>query len=148
MAFFRLKVGLHIQADHTQEPGISKDSLGNEVKKFPSKTFKEGQIVPANEDADGDPLDLAALHGSAKFERISDDMALAIQKDLDARAARRTARLQAQDAAEEAEDEAADTQLDTMTKAQLIKFADDNNIDLEGAHSKTEILAAIRQRRV
>lgn len=147
MAFFRLKAGLHIQADHTKEPSVVLDSRGNEVKRWPSKTFKEGQIVPANNDEEGEPLDLVARHGAAKFERVSDDMALAVQKDLDARAARRVARLNDQKSeTEEAEDEAADSQLDTMTKAQLIKFADDNNIDLGGATSKHDILAAIRQR--
>lgn len=69
---FRLMVGMHIGPDLTQEakPVTNtltgeplKDKDGNVVTKYPSKTYRAGDVVMSNDD-------LVAKHGFQKFERL------------------------------------------------------------------------------
>src|ERR1044072_4543912 len=70
---FRLLAGMHIGPDLTAEPVVVingntreplKDKDGNVVTKYPSRTYKAGDVVVADQD-------LTTIHGWQKFERLS-----------------------------------------------------------------------------
>jgi len=89
--WFRLRHGIHVQADKTQEPVEYTDPVSGKVfKKYPSRIFKAkealrpGENLTSDEEKLADPVayfdlytdivpsetDLAERHGESKFERL------------------------------------------------------------------------------
>jgi hypothetical protein len=63
---FKVIAGNHIGPDKTQDPVTIKDPrTGVETEKYPSRTFKTGEIVEED-------YDMVAKHGFQKFERVGD----------------------------------------------------------------------------
>lgn len=61
MARYRLLAGQHVAADHSQKPVEVKDAAGTVVKRYPTRTYKVGEVVESD-------TDLAGRFGAEKFK--------------------------------------------------------------------------------
>jgi hypothetical protein len=64
MARYRLKAGLHQQADYSQQPTlVTNPATGEQTEQYPKKLFNPGEVVESD-------ADLVVKHGADKFEYV------------------------------------------------------------------------------
>lgn len=63
MARYKVLAGCHIQADTSQEPAEVKDPSGKVTLKYPSATFRPGDVFASD-------VDMVAKHGAEKFQLV------------------------------------------------------------------------------
>lgn len=65
MGLYQVLLGQHIGPDYSQQPRKTRDALGNETERYPSKTYQPGETVDSD-------LDLVARFGEQKFRHVGE----------------------------------------------------------------------------
>lgn len=138
MMKFRLLAGQHIQKEDVKDDS-GKVVINEETGKpeRASRVYNQGDVVPSE-------TDLVKKLGASKFQLIDSGKKSRKEQALAEQGAKNRARSEQGTEDDSRAEEVTDT-FDDMTVAELKDYAAENEIDLEGAHLKADIVKKIRE---